>query len=170
MSIKKSFNGKTIRKPGAYSKSTVDNSAGAPLRATDVIFIVGESTKGAPGSATGVVEFAAERLADLVSTFGSGPLVDCAVAAARPSKQNGVNGSSIIKVYKTNASTQASAILKKSSTNMYLVVDRSWGVVGNDLSVVVAAGDSGNQKAISIAKAGDTTESLGQNPALPASA
>lgn len=165
MSIKKSFNGKTIRKPGAYSKTKVDNSAGAPLRATDVLMIVGESSKGAPGSVTGIVEFPAERLSDLIATFGAGPLVDAAVAAARPSKQQGIGGSSIIKIYKTNASTQASASLKKGADTIYTVKDRAWGLEGNDLSVVTAAGDSANQKLISIAKVGDTTEILGQNAA-----
>lgn len=165
MSIKKSYNGKTIRKPGSYSKSKVDNSAGAPLRATDVLMLIGESSKGAPGSATGVLTFAAERLDSLIEMFGSGPLVDCAVAAARPSKQSGIGGSSIIKVYKTNASTQASAMVKKSASNIYQIKDKAWGLEGNDLSIVVAAGSSGNQKLVSIAKVGDTTESLGENSA-----
>lgn len=165
MSIKKSFNGKTIRKPGAYSRSKVDNSAGAPLRATDVLMLVGESSKGAPGSSTGVLTFAAERLDSLVEMFGEGPLVDCAIAAARPSKQSGIGGASVIKVYKTNASTQASAMVKKSGSDIYQIKDKAWGLEGNDLSIVVAAGSSGNQKLISIAKVGDTTESLGENAA-----
>lgn len=165
MSIKKSFNGKTIRKPGSYSKSKTDNSAGAPLRATDVIMIVGESTKGAPGSVSGILEFAAERLGDLVATFGKGPIVDAALAAARPSKQQGVGGSSVIKVYKTNASTQATAMLKKSTSNIYSIKDAAFGLEGNDLQVIVATGDSANQKIISVAKIGDTTEALGQNAA-----
>lgn len=165
MSIKKSFNGKTIRKPGAYSRSKVDNSAGAPLRATDVLFIIGESSKGAPGSSTGVMTFAAERLDALVEMFGEGPLVDCAIAAARPSRQAGIGGSSIIKVWKTNAATQAAAMIKKSASNIFQVKDKAWGLEGNDQSVIVAAGTTGNQKTISIARVGDTTEQLGENPA-----
>lgn len=165
MSIKKSFNGKTIRKPGPYSRSKVDNSAGAPLRATDVLMIVGESSKGAPGATTGITTFSAERLDALIETYGSGPLVDCAVAACRPSKQAGIGGSSVIKIWKTNAATQASAMIKKSGSNIIQVRDKAWGQGGNDLSVVVAAGDTGNQKLISIARVGDTTEILGQNAA-----
>jgi hypothetical protein len=165
MSIKKSFNGKTIRKPGAYSKASTDNTAGAPSISTDVLMLVGESSIGAPGSVTGVVEFAVERLSDLIATFGVGPLVDCALAAARPSKQNGVGGASTIMVYKTNAAQQAAAILKKSGSNMITVKDSAWGAPGNDLSIVVAAGDSGNQKQLSVAKVGDTTEVLGENQA-----
>ena len=164
MAIKKSFNGKTIRKPGAYSRSKVDNSAGAPLRATDVLFIVGESSKGAPGSVTGVMTFSAENLGALIDMFGEGPLVDCAVIASRPSKQTGIGGSSIIKVYKTNASTQASVTLDNTTSNDLIdVKDSGWGLGGNDLSVIVANGTTSNQKLISIAKVGDTTESLGEN-------
>lgn len=165
MSIKKSFAGKTIRKAGAYSKISVDNSAGSNLGAADVIMLVGESSIGQPGSSAGIQSFPAERLGDLIAQFGEGPLVDSAVAAARPSKSNGVGGPSEILVYKTNHSTQASVMLKKSASNILQVLDRGWGAPGNDLSVIVAAGDSGNQKSISIAKLGDTTEALGQNPA-----
>lgn len=161
MSIKKSFNGKTIRKPGAYSKSSVDNSAGAPLRATDVLFIVGEAALGAPGAVAGIQEFPAERLNELVATYGEGPLVDCAVAAARPSKQQGIGGASIIKVWKTNASTQAAAILDA----LIQIKDRAWGAAGNDLSVVVTAGSAAGKKSIQIAKVGSTTEILGENAA-----
>lgn len=165
MSIKKRFNGKTIRKPGVYSESKTDNTAGTPTQATDVLMLVGESTKGAPGSVSGIVEFSAERLSDLIETFGEGPIVDCALAAARPSKQQGIGGASIIKVYKTNASTQASIMLKKSASNIFQVLDKAWGLGGNDLSVIVAAGDTGNQQLVSVAKIGDTTEILGQNAA-----
>lgn len=165
MSIKKSFNGKTIRKPGAYSRSKVDNSAGAPLRATDVLMIVGESEQGAPGSVTGIMEFAAENLGALIEMYGSGPLVDCAVAAARPSRQSGIGGASILKIYKTNAATQASAMLNQSASNIFQVKDSAWGVGGNDLSVIVAAGSTSNQKTLSVAKVGDTTEVLGENAA-----
>lgn len=165
MSIKKSFAGKTIRKPGSYSESKTDNSAGAPLRATDTVMIVGESTLGAPGSVTGIMTFDASRLDALIAMYGSGPIVDQAVAAARPSRQQGIGGASILKIYKTNAATQASAMLKKSTSNIYQIKDAAWGLPGNDLSAVVAAGDSGNQKLVSIAKVGDTTEILGQNAA-----
>lgn len=166
MSIKKSFNGKSIRKPGSYSKSKTDNSAGAPLRATDTVFIIGESSQGAPGSAEGVQTFAAERLGDLIAKYGSGPLIDCALAAARPSKQQGIGGSSVIKVYKTNATTQASAMLKKTASNIYQVKGRAWGQGDNDLSVIVAAGDTANQQIVSVARVGDVTEVLGQNAAV----
>jgi hypothetical protein len=161
MSIKKSFNGKSIRKPGAYSRSKVDNSAGAPLRATDVIFIAGESSKGAPGSSTGIVTFDTERLDALVEMFGDGPLVDCALAAARPSKQNGIGGASRIKVYKTNASTQASVTL----SSMLVFKDKAWGVDGNKISITVANGTNTTlQKKVTISKLNGVDEVMDENP------
>lgn len=165
MAIKRSFNGKSLLKPGAYSRQKTDNSAGAPLRATDTLMLVGESSMGAPGAVTGIQTYAAERLSDLIATYGAGPLVDAALAAARPSKQTGIGGASVIKVYKTNQATQASAMLKKTASNIFQVRDSAWGISGNDLSVIVATGDTANQKIISIAKIGDTTEVLGQNAA-----
>lgn len=165
MSIKKSYNGKTIRKPGAYSRSKVDNSSGAQLGGADTLMLVGESSIGAPGAVTGIMAFPAERLDSLIQMFGSGPLVDCALAAARPAKGQGIGGASVIMVYKTNQSTQASIMLQKSSSNIFQAKDRAWGLPGNDLSVVIAAGSSGNQKSFSVAKVGDVTEVLGENAA-----
>lgn len=165
MAIKKSFAGKTIRKPGAYSQFGVANTAGSSLGAADILFLVGESSIGAPGSVSGIQSFPAERLNDLISIYGEGPLVDCAIAAARPSKSQGIGGPSKILVYKTNASTQAAVMVKKSTSNIFQVLDSGWGSPGNDLSIIIANGDSGLQKTISIAKVGNTTESLGENAA-----
>lgn len=165
MSIKKSFAGVSISKPGAYSQFTVQNTAGSDLGAADILMIVGESSIGAPGSSAGIQTFAIERLSDLVNMYGSGPLVDVAVAAGRPSGQNGIGSPSQILVWKTNASTQASALLKKSGSSIYQVLDSGWGAPGNNLSVIIAAGDSGSQKQISVAQLGGTTEALGENPA-----
>ena len=51
MAINVSFNGATIYKPGAYSKTSIDLGGGFPLGPTGLIAIFGESTKGKPGSA-----------------------------------------------------------------------------------------------------------------------
>jgi hypothetical protein len=166
MGIKKSFNGKSIRAPGAYSKFKVDNSAGAELGANDTLFLIGESSKGAPGSVAGIVEFSSSNLDTLVATFGAGPIVDCAVSAVRPSKTPGIGGAGRVLVYKTNASTQASAALLK--TGAYATVkDSAYGKGGNDYTTVVAAGDTANQRNVSITQLAGTTEVLGQNAAQP---
>ena len=98
MAITKSFNAKRILKPGAYSKFKVDNSSGSDLAANDTLFLVGESTKGVPGATEGIVTFSASNLAALIAKYGAGPIVDCAVAAIRPSKTPGIGGAGRIKV------------------------------------------------------------------------
>lgn len=167
MAIKKSFGGSTILKPGPYSITQVDNSAGSDsIGAADICMIIGEAELGAPGSSAGIQSFPSTRLGDLISMYGEGPLVDCAVAAARPSKQNGVGGAGTILVWKTNASTQASVMLKKSGSNIIQVLDLAFGAPGNGLSVIVTDGTvPSTQKQIQIARVGAKTEVLGQNAA-----
>jgi hypothetical protein len=163
MAIVKSFNGRSIRKPGAYSKFSVDNSAGSDLAANDVLFLVGESANGAPGSSDGIQSFDAANLSALIAKYGTGPLVDCAVASVRPSKSPGVGGAGKILVFKTNASVQASATLLQSSNPYASVSGSAWGKSDNFYSVVVSAGDSASQKNISVTQLGGTVESLGEN-------
>ena len=71
MAIIKSFAGRNIRKPGAYSRSLVDNSGGSPIQSNDTIFIIGESELGAPGDVEGIQSFSAGQLDQLVSKYGS---------------------------------------------------------------------------------------------------
>lgn len=164
MAIRKSFGGATILKPGAYSKFKVDNSAGSPLESSDTLFLIGEAALGAPGAVDGIQAFAASQLPDLIAKYGSGPIIDAAVASVRPSNTPGVGGAGRILVYKTNQSTQASANLLQGGNTMFTVRDRAWGAPGNELSVIVAAGSSANQKLISISRLSGTTEALGENP------
>ena len=165
MAIKKSKFGKIFSKPGAYSAYSVDNTGSVNPVETNVLFLLGESAKGAPGATEGVQEFNITNLDSLIEKYGSGPLVDCAVASARPSKLSTISGPSKILVYKTNASVQASATLVKTSDNMFTVKDRAYGLDGNLYTVVVASGSSASQKIISVTKLGGTTEELGENDA-----
>jgi hypothetical protein len=167
MAIVKSFGGASILKPGAYSQFKVDNSAGSPLAPTNVMMLIGEAEKGAPGSSDGIQAFQASQLSDLLAKYGSGPICDAAVAATRPSNTPGVGGAGQFLIYKTNASTQASATLLKSSSPMFVIKDSGWGAPGNELSIVVSAGDTGKQVFLSVPKLGGTTESLGENAASP---
>ena len=169
MAIVKNFNGKAIRKPGAYSVSQQSNASGSPLASVDTILLIGEASAGAPGSVSGIQSFNAEQLQSLVNMYQSGPIVDCALAAIRPSKQQGIGGAGRILVWKTNASTDASLTVKEATnTNPLLVIsDRSWGRSGNDLSVVIANGDTAKQKSITINRLNSPAEVLGENPAAP---
>lgn len=164
MAITVSHGGSSIKQPGAYSELGVDNTAGSPLGTNNVLFLLGESTAGAPGATTGITEFEVSRLKSLIDTYGSGPLVDTAVAAAQsPSLTPGVGAVGKILVYKTNASTQASGILQKSAATQLTVKGKAWGAGDNAYSVVVAAGTAGSQKAITVTELGGTTEDLGEN-------
>lgn len=166
MAIKKTFAATTIRKPGSYSRSKVDNSSGAAIESNDTLFILGESTTGAPGSSEGIQEFSAAQINQLIAKYGRGPLVDCALAASRPSNDPNIGAYGRILVWKTNATTQASKTLQNGSAEDLIVVkDRLWGVDGNNLSITVEDGDTANQKVITINKLNDTAEVLEQNPA-----
>lgn len=165
MAIKKSFNNKSILKPGAYSKFKVDNSSGSPLRAADVLFLIGESDAGAPGSVEGIQEFEASRLDSLIQKYGSGPLVDSALAAVRPSKTPGVGGASKLIVYKTNPSVQAAVDVEISGNDLFKVKDVIYGLRGNNFSLVIAIGTTANQRLFSVNELAGTTENLGENAA-----
>lgn len=166
MSIKKSFAGRTIRKAGAYSRSKVDNSGGAAIESNDTLFLVGESSYGAPGDVDGIQEFSAAQIDQLVEKYGNGPIVDCALAATRPSKTPGIGGAGKILVWKTNSSTQASKTLQNGSAEDLIVIkDKLYGVDGNNLSVTVANGTTSNQKIVTINKLNDTAEVLDENDA-----
>ncbi len=122
MAITKKFAGSTIRKPGSYSKTKVDNSGGSPIESNDTICIVGESTKGAPGTTDGMVSFNASQVDALVEKYGQGPLVDTALAAIRPSAISTIGGAGKVIVYKTNATLQASLTVKEATDTSDLLV------------------------------------------------
>ncbi|MCG3175351.1 MAG: hypothetical protein MOGMAGMI_00280 [Candidatus Omnitrophica bacterium] len=169
MAIKKSFAGASIRKPGAYSTTKVDNSSGAALESNDTIFLVGEALEGAPGSIEGIQLFSASQIDQLISKYRKGPLVDAALAVTRPSRTPGVNGAGRILIYKTNATTQASLTLENSlSQDIIILKDRQWGAAGNDLSVTIANGTTATQKEIQVSRLGGTVEILGENEGLSA--
>ena len=168
MAIRRSFGGQTIRKPGAYSRSRVDNTGGAPIGSNDILFLIGESTQGAPGDVEGIQSFSAERLSTLIDKYGSGPLVDCARASVQsPSRTPGISGAGQILIWKTNSSTQATlSVNEATNSNPLLTIkDRKWGVAGNNLSVTIANGSTSNQKLITVNKLNDTSELVGENPA-----
>lgn len=167
MAIKVSFSGSSIRKPGSYSRSTVDNTRGRQLSDNGTILLIGESSTGAPGDVEGIQSFTASQLPDLISKYGSGPLVDCAKAAVQaPSNSPNIAGADQVLVWKTNSSTQASLTLQNGNAEDIIVLkDRAWGAAGNQIAVTIAAGSTANQKTITISKNNDT-EALGENSAV----
>lgn len=111
MSLTRIFGGTTLYVPGAYDTKNVVLTGGAPSIAVGKVAIIGESTKGRPGSVE-VLQFSPDALKDLITEYGSGPIVDCARALAVPSNDNRIRqGASAIYVYKTNPSTKATLAL-----------------------------------------------------------
>lgn len=167
MAIKKKIGASSVRKPGVYSTTTVDNSGGAPLSANGILFLVGEAETGAPGSSEGMQRFSSQQFADLLEAYTAGPLVDAAYAALVPSKTPGVGGYDEVIVYKTNASTQASKQLQNgSSQNLILLKDTKWGLPGNYKTVTVEDGSSARQKVVTIKdRRNNITEVMPENDA-----
>jgi len=165
MAIKVNFNGASIAKPGAYSQTKVNLSGGFPLSATGVVAIIGEALGGAPGSVDGVQTFTSEDLAALTEKYKSGPIVDAARMLIAPARDNRVaNGASLIRVYKTNASTQAQRmLLNAASDDLLLLKSLNYGEDENLISVSVANGSSPDNKVITLKKGG-LTETLPENP------
>jgi hypothetical protein len=164
MAIRVNFNGASIAKPGAYSQTRVNLSGGFPLSATGVVAIVGEALGGAPGSSDGVQTFTSEDIASLIAKYKSGPIVDAARLLVAPARDNRVpNGASMIRVYKTNASTQASKILQNSApANLFTLTSANFGEDENLINIQVANGSSANNKVFTIKKNG-VTETLTEN-------
>lgn len=136
MAINVSFNGATIYKPGAYSKTTIDLSGNVPLGPAGLIAIFGEADAGEPGSAeTNIADnfFTADRLIEARSKYRSGPIVDALNFLFAPASDGAIpSGAQTVWVYKTNASVRASLALANSYGT---VRSKEWGVGGNQISV-----------------------------------
>lgn len=140
MAINVSFNGATIYKPGAYSRTQVDLSGNVPLGAAGLIAIFGEADAGAPGSAeTNIADnyYTADRLVEARNKYRSGPIVDALNFLFSPAADGAIpNGASIVWVYKTNASVRASLALAGSYGT---IRSAEWGVGGNQISAKILA-------------------------------
>lgn len=140
MAINVSFNGATVYKPGAYSKTNIDLSGNVPLGVAGLVAIFGEADAGAPGSAeTNIADnfFTADRLVEARQKYRSGPIVDALNFLFSPASDGSIpNGASVVWVYKTNASARASLMLSGSYGT---VRAKEWGVGGNQVSAKILA-------------------------------
>ena len=139
MAIIQTFNGASIRVPGAYSSQRVILAGNLPLAETGIVGIVGEATKGAPGSVAGILEYDSSTLSDLVDEYGSGPIVDAARALINGSNDSRVvNGASRILIYKTNASTQSSLVINQNTSNAWATLtSTNYGIQENQINTVI---------------------------------
>lgn len=140
MAINVSFNGATIYKPGAYSRTNIDLSGGFPLGPVGLIAIFGESTRGRPGSAESDISknvFSANQITEVRTKYGSGPIVDAMNFLFSPASDGAIpGGAQAVYIYKTNASTVASLAL----ANTYGTIESlEYGVGGNTITYSASA-------------------------------
>jgi len=138
MAINVSFNGATIFKPGAYSKTSIDLGGGFPLSPTGIVAIFGESAAGAPGAnevniANNV--FSPDQLPQIRSKYGSGAIVDACNFLFAPGADGAIpSGAQAVYIYKTNASVRAQLVLASSYGT---VRSLEYGVGGNLASLKI---------------------------------
>ena len=136
MAINVSFNGATIYKPGAYSKTEIDLGGGFPLSPTGIIALFGEAEAGAPGSAeTNIANnvFGPDQLPQIKQKYGAGNLVDACNFLFAPGADGAIpGGAQAVYIYKTNASTRASLDpIAAGATPFGALKAQQWGVGGN---------------------------------------
>ena len=105
MAISRSFGGQTLLKPGAYSVSRVDNAQGIAVGENNTLMLIGEASDGNPGSEENSAIFT--NIQNLVDYYGSGDIVDAALAAGRPSITPGISAPTNFITYKTNPSLKS---------------------------------------------------------------
>ncbi len=138
MAINVSFNGATIFKPGAYSKTTIDLGGGFPLSPTGIVAIFGEADAGAPGSAeTNIANnvFGPDQLVQIREKYGRGNIVDAAAFLFAPGADGAIpSGAQALYIYKTNASIRALLDVEAGATDFGRLRAREWGLGGNQVT------------------------------------
>lgn len=139
MAINVSFNGATIFKPGAYSKTTIDLGGGFPLSPTGIVAIFGEADAGAPGSAeTNIANnvFGPDQLVQIREKYGRGNIVDAASFLFAPGADGAIpGGAQAVYIYKTNASVRAMLDpVEAGTTDFGRLRARQWGTSGNQIT------------------------------------
>ena len=139
MAINVSFNGATIFKPGAYSKTTIDLGGGFPLSPTGIVAILGEADAGAPGSAeTNIANnvFGPDQLVQIREKYGRGNIVDAASFLFAPGADGAIpGGAQAVYIYKTNASVRAGLDpVEAGTTDIGRLRARQWGTSGNQIT------------------------------------
>ena len=142
MSIKRTFNGATIIKPGAYTKIVVENLTGFPLQPTGAVGIIGEAVGGQPH----VLDIiSGTDIQSAKARYKSGPIADALELIANPSNDPRIaNGASKIIIYKTNAGTQSALSLKNKAASPVNMIDMSSKNYGSDENLVNVVASEGS--------------------------
>lgn len=129
--------------PGAYAKFEVQTS-NSGLATTGVLALVGESVGGPDYTQEADIQsnfYGPDALADVITKYGSGPLVDAFKAASVPANDPDIVGApgGFILV-KTNPSAKASSALTKIAGGTYSTLyDKNYGKAGNLINYTVTA-------------------------------
>lgn len=139
MAINVSFNGATIFKPGAYSRTQIDLGGGFPLSPTGIVAIFGEADAGAPGAnevniANNV--FSPDQLPQIKEKYGRGAIVDACNFLFAPGADGAVpSGAQAVYIYKTNSSVRAMLDpVEAGGTDYGRLRARQWGTSGNQVT------------------------------------
>jgi len=135
MAINVSFNGATIFKPGAYSKTTIDLGGGFPIGPAGLIALFGEAEAGAPGANEVDIaqnRFGADQLVTIRNKYRSGPIVDACNFLFAPGSDAAIpGGAQTVWIYKTNASVRA----EHAMAGAYGTIQANeYGVTGNRIT------------------------------------
>ena len=140
MSININYNGSTIFRPGAYSKTSIDLGGGFALGPTGLIAIFGESTRGKSGAEEVDISknvFRANQITDVRNKYGSGPLVDAMNFLFAPASDGAIpSGAQAIYIYKTNASVRATLALASAYGTVRAL---EYGIGGNTATYKASA-------------------------------
>jgi hypothetical protein len=132
----------TLIIPGAYP-TWKTQAANSGLSTVGIVMLVGEADAGARFDAEDSLEdvsFGSDQLAEVISKFKSGPLVDAFNAASAPSNDPNITGApSRIVLVKTNESGKAKSALTihgggdldDADGNALYLADKSYGKLGN---------------------------------------
>jgi hypothetical protein len=138
MAINVSFNGATIYKPGAYSKTSIDLGGGFPLSPTGIVAIFGEADSGTPGASEvniANVVFSPEQMPQIKAKYRSGPIIDACNFLFAPGADGAIpGGAQAVYIYKTNASVRSSLALASSYGTVRAL---EWGLGGNRITLKI---------------------------------
>lgn len=129
--------------PGAYPTVKVQKQ-NSGLSATGVLVFIGEATAGPDHTLETDISanfYSPDDVAQVLSKYGSGPLVDAFSAASVPAKDEEITGSpAAIYLIKTNVSGKASKAFTSAGFTSYgTLADKSYGEGGNSIYGVVTA-------------------------------
>jgi hypothetical protein len=136
MAININFNGATIFRPGAYSKTSIDLGGGFPLSPSGIVAIFGEAEAGTPGANEIDISnnvFGPDQLPEIRAKYLRGAIVDACNFLFAPGADGAIpSGAQAVYIYKTNASVRAT--LAAVPANWGTLRAREWGTGGNKLT------------------------------------